>query len=126
MVEAWTFVSLPERDSWIVDASVDLVTLHGSLVSRRVILTHDFLVLAEDFQQHPSNLRFPGRALDWVPLFEVSHSESRCPAPMIIPLNCATSHSDLVLRRRLPAWLKRWTTIESFCSFTRFRTATIR
>ena len=96
MVEAWTFVPLPERGSWIVDASVDLVTLHGSLVSRRAILTHDFLVLAEDFQQHPSNLRFPGRALDWVPLFEVSHSESRCPALMIIPLNVTAPQVILI------------------------------
>jgi len=61
-LDGWTFAGLPPSGEWLHAATVNLETLHGAVVERRVVLTKQFVVFGDAM----------GRALDWMPLHEVS------------------------------------------------------
>jgi hypothetical protein len=109
MAEEWSFAPLPAEGSWLVDAAVQLFTLHGSLVSRRCILTPGYLVFGEGSDPHPSIAR-AGSALDWIPLHEVSCCSSNL---VIMPPVLCVVLSDLILHRRSLSWQSGWSTTRS-------------
>jgi len=59
-LDGWTFAGLPSGE-WLHAATINLETLHGAVVERRVVLTEQFVVFGDAL----------GRALDWMPLHEV-------------------------------------------------------
>ena len=76
MAEDWTFAPLPSVSKWLMEEDAELMTLHESMVERCAILTPDFVVFGDAQKDVIRDHSSEGRALDWIPLCEVS--TTRC------------------------------------------------